>query len=105
LAGAPFEGMVKNGVDESSVEGIVDSPYLAAVAARKVTLHSPRRPIPVLWWRSGGNSPPAFAAAGKVALPPPRRPIPVLWGRSVGNSHTAFVVESMLDELAHAAGK
>ena len=76
LAGTPFEPMmVKNGIDETSVEGIVDSPYLAGVAARKVMLHSPRRPIPVLWWRS------------------------------VGNSHTAFVVESMLDELAHAAGK
>jgi isoquinoline 1-oxidoreductase beta subunit len=76
LAGTPFEGaMVKNGIDEASVEGVVDSPYLAAVAARKVTLHSPRPPIPVLWWRS------------------------------VGHSHTAFAMESMLDELAHAAGK
>lgn len=31
--------------------------------------------------------------------------VPVLWWRSVGHSHTAFVVESFLDELAHAAGK
>jgi isoquinoline 1-oxidoreductase beta subunit len=31
--------------------------------------------------------------------------IPVCWWRSVGNSHTAFVVESFIDELAHAAGK
>lgn len=31
--------------------------------------------------------------------------VPVLWLRSVGHSHTAFVVESFLDELAHAAGK
>jgi isoquinoline 1-oxidoreductase beta subunit len=29
----------------------------------------------------------------------------VLWWRSVGHSHTAFVVESFLDEAAHAAGK
>ena len=49
LANTPFEGaMIKNGIDESSVEGVVDSPYLAAVAARKVMLHSPRSPIPVL---------------------------------------------------------
>jgi len=76
LAGTPFEGaMVKNGIDEASVEGIVDSPYLAAIPARKVTLHSPRPPIPVLWWRS------------------------------VGNSHTAFAMECMIDELAHAAGQ
>jgi isoquinoline 1-oxidoreductase beta subunit len=31
--------------------------------------------------------------------------VPVLWWRSVGHSHTAFVVQSFLDELAHAAGK
>src|SRR5262249_47536005 len=34
----------------------------------------------------------------------PPSPIPVLWWRSVGHSHTAFVVESVVDELAHAAG-
>ncbi|HEY6098554.1 MAG TPA: molybdopterin cofactor-binding domain-containing protein, partial [Anaeromyxobacter sp.] len=58
-----------------SVEGVVDSPYLDGVAARRVTLHSPRNEVPVLWWRS------------------------------VGNTHTAFAMESMIDELAHAAGK
>ncbi len=31
-------------------------------------------------------------------------PVPTLWWRSVGHSHTAFVVESFLDEVAHAAG-
>jgi isoquinoline 1-oxidoreductase beta subunit len=75
LAGTPFEMMVKNGIDDASVEGVVDSPYLEHVAARRVTLHSPRNEVPVLWWRS------------------------------VGNTHTAFVMESMIDELAHAAGK
>jgi isoquinoline 1-oxidoreductase beta subunit len=29
----------------------------------------------------------------------------VLWWRSVGNSHTAFVMETMIDELAAAAGQ
>ncbi|MCB9899449.1 MAG: xanthine dehydrogenase family protein molybdopterin-binding subunit [Planctomycetes bacterium] len=29
--------------------------------------------------------------------------VPTLWWRSVGHSHTAFVVESFLDELAHAS--
>ncbi len=76
ITGTPFEGaMVKNGIDEASVEGVVDSPYLAAIPSRKVMLHSPKPPIPVLWWRS------------------------------VGNSHTAFAMESMIDELAHAAGQ
>ncbi len=31
--------------------------------------------------------------------------VPVLWWRSVGHSHTAFVMETMIDELAKAAGK
>ena len=31
--------------------------------------------------------------------------VPVLWWRSVGHSHTAFVMETMVDELAKAAGK
>jgi isoquinoline 1-oxidoreductase beta subunit len=30
--------------------------------------------------------------------------VPVLWWRSVGNTHTAFVMETMADEVAHAAG-
>jgi isoquinoline 1-oxidoreductase beta subunit len=31
--------------------------------------------------------------------------VPVLWWRSVGHSHTGFVVETMIDELAAAAGR
>ena len=31
--------------------------------------------------------------------------VPCLWLRSVGHSHNAFVVETFIDELAHAAGK
>jgi isoquinoline 1-oxidoreductase beta subunit len=40
-----------------------------------------------------------------VDLHTPKLSVPVLWWRSVGHSHTAFVVESFIDELAHAAGK
>jgi len=40
-----------------------------------------------------------------VDLHSPKMGVPVLWWRSVGHSHTAFVVESFIDELAHAAGK
>jgi len=31
--------------------------------------------------------------------------VPVLWWRSVGHTHTAFVMETMMDDLAHAAGR
>ena len=40
-----------------------------------------------------------------VDLHSPKTGIPVLWWRSVGHSHTGFVVESFLDDLAHAAGR
>ncbi|HWW95174.1 MAG TPA: xanthine dehydrogenase family protein molybdopterin-binding subunit [Vicinamibacteria bacterium] len=73
LAGTPFEKMmVKDGIDDTSVEGAADTPY--AIPNLLVELHSPTVGVPVLWWRS------------------------------VGHSHTAFVVESFIDELAHAAG-
>lgn len=39
-----------------------------------------------------------------VSLHSPVVGVPVQWWRSVGHSHTAFVVESFLDEAAHAAG-
>ncbi len=31
--------------------------------------------------------------------------VPVLWWRSVGHTHTAYVVETMIDDLAKAAGR
>lgn len=75
-AGTPFEAfLVHNGIDHTSIEGLVESPYLDRTVDRRVTLHTTKAPIPVLWWRS------------------------------VGNTHTAFALESMIDELAHAANK
>ena len=41
----------------------------------------------------------------QVDLHSPKNVVPVQWWRSVGHSHTAFVVETMIDELAHLAGK
>ncbi len=74
IAGTAFEKMlVKNNIDETSVEGAKDIPY--DIPNIHVELQSPRIGVPVQWWRS------------------------------VGHSHTAFVVESFIDELAHAAGE
>ena len=76
IAGTPFaSAMIKDGVDVTSVEGAADAPYLDGIPAHRVELHSPQSPVTVLWWRS------------------------------VGHSNTGFVVESFVDELAHAAKK
>lgn len=73
--GTPFEAWIKDGVDGTSVEGVNDSPYLASIPNYTIELHSPKAPVTVLWWRS------------------------------VGHTHTAFVMETLIDELAHSAGK
>jgi isoquinoline 1-oxidoreductase beta subunit len=76
MAGTMMEAMmVKNGVDGTSVEGASNSPYLSEVPDHRFVLHSPQTGIPVLWWRS------------------------------VGHSYNAFVMESLIDEMAAAAGK
>ncbi len=59
MAGTLFSGMVKGGIDPTSVEGSADLPY--AVANLLVDLHSPTLPVPVQWWRSVGHSHAAFA--------------------------------------------
>jgi isoquinoline 1-oxidoreductase beta subunit len=74
MAGTPFEAvMIKNGVDDTAVEGAADLPYDI--------------PNLLVEWRQAPGG------------------VPTLWWRSVGHSHNAFVVESFVDELAHAAGK
>jgi isoquinoline 1-oxidoreductase subunit beta len=73
IVGQPTTPPGKNGIDEDSVHGVTNCPYLAAIPAHRVTLHSPSLGVPVLWWRS------------------------------VGSTHSAFAIESFLDELAAAA--
>lgn len=41
----------------------------------------------------------------QAMLHSPKSGVPSLWWRSVGNTHTAFVMETMIDEVAAAAGK
>ncbi|MEO8103872.1 MAG: xanthine dehydrogenase family protein molybdopterin-binding subunit [Betaproteobacteria bacterium] len=41
----------------------------------------------------------------RVMAHTPKSSVPVLWWRSVGHTHTAFVMETMMDDLARAAGK
>jgi isoquinoline 1-oxidoreductase beta subunit len=64
MAGTLFAGMIKNGIDETSVEGAADLPY--AVPNLLVDLHSPKLAVPVQWWRSVGHSHSAFAVESFV---------------------------------------
>lgn len=59
LAHTPLSGMIKNGIDRTSVEGAADLPY--AVPNLYVDLHTTDVPVPVQWWRSVGSTHTAFA--------------------------------------------
>ena len=58
LAGTPFAAMIKNGVDETAVEGVADTHY--AIPNFHVSVHHPKVNVPVLWWRSVGHTHTAF---------------------------------------------
>lgn len=66
LMGTPFEAMLKDGIDESSIEGIKDATY--ALGKMKLELHSPRVGVPVLWWRSVGHTHTAYAMETMIDL-------------------------------------
>jgi isoquinoline 1-oxidoreductase beta subunit len=60
MEGTPLAEMsVVEGVDVSSVEGLVELAY--HVPHRLVELHSPKVGVPVQWWRSVGNTHTAFS--------------------------------------------
>jgi isoquinoline 1-oxidoreductase beta subunit len=59
VAGTSFAGMIKNGIDATSVEGAANLPY--AIPNMLVDLHTPSYPVPVQWWRSVGSSHTAFS--------------------------------------------
>ena len=57
MAGTPFEAfMVKNGVDNTMVEGM-GAPYDVPL---NLTAHTAKANVPVLWWRSVGSTHTAF---------------------------------------------
>jgi isoquinoline 1-oxidoreductase subunit beta len=72
VIGTPFAAkLIKNGVDQTVVEGVADTRY--TIPNFHVSAHHPQVNVPVLWWRS------------------------------VGNTHTGFVMETLVDELATRA--
>jgi len=72
MKGSPI---APKGIDSSTVEGAMGSPYLKATPAVDGQVLMPELGIPVLWWRA------------------------------VGSTHTAFVMEHTIDHLARKAGK
>ncbi|MDJ1502709.1 xanthine dehydrogenase family protein molybdopterin-binding subunit [Xanthocytophaga agilis] len=67
----PLESWIApKGIDYSSIDGVNGSPYLEITANHSIELHTTKVGVPVLPWRS------------------------------VGNTHTAFVLETMIDQLA-----
>jgi isoquinoline 1-oxidoreductase beta subunit len=59
MSGGPFEAMVKDGVDPTSVEGASTIAY--DIPNIDVSLVTTRNPVPVLWWRVVGSSHTTFA--------------------------------------------
>ncbi len=61
LRGTPFaEALIKNGIDQTSVEGANTLPY--AIPNVTVDLHTTDVKVPVLWWRSVGSTHTAYSA-------------------------------------------
>ncbi|MGA2779184.1 MAG: xanthine dehydrogenase family protein molybdopterin-binding subunit, partial [Steroidobacteraceae bacterium] len=59
MAGGPFEVMVKNGIDPTSVEGAATIAY--DIPNIDVNLATTKTGVPVLWWRVVGSSHTTFA--------------------------------------------
>jgi isoquinoline 1-oxidoreductase beta subunit len=59
MAGGPFEAMMKNGIDPTSVEGAATIAY--QIPNIDVELATTKSPVPVLWWRVVGSSHTTFA--------------------------------------------
>ena len=59
VKGTPFEPfLVKNGVDDTAVEGARDTHYV--IPNFQMSAHHPTVNVPVLWWRSVGHTHTAF---------------------------------------------
>jgi isoquinoline 1-oxidoreductase beta subunit len=59
VKGSAFEKfLVKDGVDHTMTEGVIDTPY--RLPSMQVSVHHPEVAVPVLWWRSVGHSHTAF---------------------------------------------
>ena len=92
LKGTPFEGLlVKNGIDQTSVEGANNLPY--AIPNVRIDLHTTDVKVPVLWWRAVGSTHTAYtveAFLDEVA-------------EAAGKDPVEFRLEMLKDHPRHAA--
>jgi isoquinoline 1-oxidoreductase beta subunit len=59
VAGTPFQGLIRNGIDQTSVEGASNLPY--AIPNMHVGLTTTTVGVPPLWWRAVGSTHTAYA--------------------------------------------
>ena len=62
----PLDFLIKNGVDWAQWEGLSNHPY--NIKSHKLQAHSPKSPIPVLWWRSVGHTQSAPMIEGLIEI-------------------------------------
>lgn len=89
--GTPFAvGMLKNGYDETSVEGAKNLPY--AIPNFKLDLHTTSVKVPVLWWRSVGSTHTAHATEHMIDI----------LARESGQDPVAYRLAMLKDKPRHA---
>ncbi|HMN38667.1 MAG TPA: xanthine dehydrogenase family protein molybdopterin-binding subunit [Hyphomicrobium sp.] len=82
--------MIKNGVDETSVEGAKNLPY--AIPNFALDLHAPKSKVPVLWWRSVGSTHTAHATEHMIDI----------LAREAGKDPVEFRLAMLKDKPRHS---
>jgi isoquinoline 1-oxidoreductase beta subunit len=112
LGGTPFEGMVKDGIDATSVEGAANLPY--AIPNLTVDLVTTKTGVPVLWWRSVGSTHTAYSTEAfldELAHEAGKDPIEFRLGLLENHPRHRAVLEKVRDasgwggELANGRGR
>lgn len=89
--GTPFAaGMLKEGYDQTSVEGAKNLPY--SIPNFRLDLHTTSVQIPVLWWRSVGSTHTAHATEHMIDI----------LARESGKDPVAFRMSMLKDKPRHA---
>lgn len=100
-AGTAFEKyLIKDGVDELSVEGVADQPY--AIPDFRVEATQPKVGVPVLWWRSVGHSHSVHAVESfidELALAAGKDPVAFRRGLLTGKPRHLAVLDAAAKQI------